>query len=92
VTLVIGGMGYVFLAAMAATSFDTTAAWLGARRWRTLHSIGVQYLWFVFALTLLGKVGRSPVAAVAELALFGALGLRLAIRTKRGSARELHAA
>jgi hypothetical protein len=92
VTLVIGGMGYVFLAAMAATSSDAAVAWLGARRWKTLHAIGIQYLWLVFALTLAGRVARSPVAAVAELALLGALALKISVRMKRRSARQLRAA
>ena len=91
-TLVVGGLGYVFLVAMAATSFDATAAWLGARRWRGLHSIGIQYLWLVFMLTLLGKFGRSPVATVAVLALFGALCLRVAVRLRRRAARQLEPA
>ncbi|MGH7820559.1 MAG: hypothetical protein ACREQ9_12360 [Candidatus Binatia bacterium] len=51
--LVFGGFAYVVVAAMAATSFDTTAAWLGARAWRRLHGFGVWYLWFIFTITLL---------------------------------------
>ena len=34
------GIAYVFLALMTLTSFDTTAAWLGPRRWRRLHVTG----------------------------------------------------
>ncbi len=45
--LVLGGLGYLFVAAMAATSFDRTAAWLGPRRWQRLHTIGGWYLWFI---------------------------------------------
>ena len=39
-TIVFGGLAYVFIAAMAATSFDRSAAWLGPRRWRQLHLLG----------------------------------------------------
>src|SRR6187551_3900895 len=37
---IFGGIGYVFIIAMAATSFDRTAAALGARGWRMLHISG----------------------------------------------------
>ena len=40
-----GGIAYVLLAAMTATSFDRTAAWLGPRRWKRLHTVGAYYLW-----------------------------------------------
>jgi hypothetical protein len=88
VTLVVGGFGYVLLFAMAATSSDAAVAWLGARRWRQLHSFGLHYLWLVFTLTLLDSVGVSSVAALAELALVGAMVLRLTVRL-RGRARSM---
>jgi DMSO/TMAO reductase YedYZ heme-binding membrane subunit len=83
VTLVIGGIGYVLLFAMAATSSDAAIAWLGARRWRQLHSFGLHYLWGVFTLTLLDSVLLSAVAALAELALVGAMALRLTVWIRR---------
>ena len=49
VTIVGGGLAYVFLALMTLTSFDTTAAWLGPRNWRRLHVTGGYYNWFIFA-------------------------------------------
>ena len=33
-TLVSGGIAYAFIVAMAATSFDRTAAWVGPAAWR----------------------------------------------------------
>jgi len=80
VTLVLGGLGYLFILAMAATSFDVTAAWLGARRWKRLHTTGVYYLWLVFALTSLGGVDKDPLAAVALALLVAAMALRLGRR------------
>ena len=49
VTYLGGGLGYVFIAAMAATSFDRSARWIGARRWRLLHGVGGYYVWIIFA-------------------------------------------
>jgi methionine sulfoxide reductase heme-binding subunit len=85
--LAVGAVGYALLFAMAATSFDATAAWLGPRRWRTLHVVGMHYLWLVFALTYFGKAHRSAVALVAEMVLLGALALRLAVRVRARTAR-----
>jgi methionine sulfoxide reductase heme-binding subunit len=41
---VFGGLGFAFIAAMTATSFDRTAAWIGPTAWRSLHTIGVYYI------------------------------------------------
>jgi hypothetical protein len=75
---VAGGLGYVVLAAMVATSFDVTADWLGPTRWRRLHTTGVYYLWFVFFVTFAPQVPRVPlVAGPFTLLLLVALALRL---------------
>jgi DMSO/TMAO reductase YedYZ heme-binding membrane subunit len=51
-TIVLAGSAYFFIAAMAATSFDRTAAWLGPRKWRLLHLIGGWYIWISFAVAV----------------------------------------
>jgi hypothetical protein len=70
--LVLGGLAYLFIAAMTATSFDRTAAWLGPRRWRLLHTAGVYYLWSAFALNFLALAARErfyvPFAVLAAAA------------------------
>jgi sulfoxide reductase heme-binding subunit YedZ len=45
---VFGGIGYVFVLLMGATSFDASAAWLGPRAWRMLHLVGGYYLSLIF--------------------------------------------
>ena len=57
-TIVLAGAAYLFIAAMAATSFDRTAAWLGPRKWRLLHLLGGWYIWISFAVAV-GK--RVPI-------------------------------
>ena len=59
-TIVLAGAAYLFIAAMTATSFDRTAAWLGPRKWRLLHLIGGWYIWISFAVAV-GK--RVPLDA-----------------------------
>ena len=57
-TIVLAGTAYLFIATMAATSFDRTAAWLGPRKWRLLHLLGGWYVWISFAVAV-GK--RVPI-------------------------------
>lgn len=45
---VFGGIGYTFILAMAATSFDRMAAAIGPRAWRILHTVGAWYIWLSF--------------------------------------------
>ena len=45
---IFGGIGYAFITAMTATSFDRTATAIGARAWRRLHLAGGYYLLFQF--------------------------------------------
>ncbi|WP_033838660.1 ferric reductase-like transmembrane domain-containing protein [Mesorhizobium loti] len=54
---VFGGLAYLFIIAMVATSFDRTAAWLGPRAWRILHSVGSYDIWLTF---LIAEGKRAP--------------------------------
>ena len=48
------------LAAMTATSFDRTAAWLGRRAWRVLHLVGSFYLWGAFVQAFFRRALHAP--------------------------------
>jgi hypothetical protein len=76
-TLAAGGLGYLFVAAMAATSFDRSADWIGRKNWRRLHVTGLHLLWLVFALTYLDRSSGDPLAVVALGLLLAAAALRL---------------
>jgi methionine sulfoxide reductase heme-binding subunit len=75
-----GGLGYLFLAAMAATSTDAAVARLGARRWRLLHTTGGYVLWIVFAVTYAGRLREDPRYWLAMVPLVAALVIRLVAR------------
>jgi DMSO/TMAO reductase YedYZ heme-binding membrane subunit len=79
-TLVLGGLGYVALLALLATSFDTTAAWLGPRRWQRLHTAGVWWLWTIFLATFVPAAIAHPSRAPYAALVVAALGLRIAYR------------
>lgn len=91
VVLAVGGGTFVALALLTATSNDAAVRRLGFARWKRLHRVGVHALWFVFAFTYFGRLGRDPLffAPLFGLAM-GALGLRLAawwqLRRRRAGA------
>jgi sulfoxide reductase heme-binding subunit YedZ len=81
--MITGGLAYVFIALMAATSWDGAVRWLGARRWQLLHTVGVYYIWVSFMVSF-GK--RIPVSAgylLPVLALVAALLLRLSANYRK---------
>ncbi len=80
-TLIGGGLAYVFLAAMTATSFDRTAAWLGPRKWKLLHRTGMYYCWFIFFISYAPRAaGESLLYLPFVVVLLGSIGIRIAAR------------
>jgi hypothetical protein len=51
-SLSIGVLAYAFSVAMAATSFDRSVMWLGARSWKILHTVGAYYIWLTFLIVV----------------------------------------
>lgn len=86
-TIVLAGTAYLFIAAMTATSFDRTAAWLGPRRWRLLHLIGGWYVWISFAVAVGKRVPFDrfywPMAAL----VLAAAAVRLIAMARRNRRR-----
>ncbi len=57
---VAGGIGYGFIVAMAATSFDRTAAAIGPRAWSWLHGAGAFYIWVGFVNAFGSRAPARP--------------------------------
>jgi methionine sulfoxide reductase heme-binding subunit len=74
---VFGGIGYAFIVAMAATSFDRTAAAIGPRAWRSLHLAGGYYLWLQFMVSFGKRIPAVPLYGLFLIALLAVLALRL---------------
>ena len=98
VTVIFGGGAYVMIALMAATSSDRTAAWLGRRRWRLLHLVGVYWIWIIFANSYTARavmaIARgSESLAYVPVALFvwALLGVRIAAWLRARPARRVAA-
>jgi len=86
VVLLLGGLAYLVILAMAATSFDAAVARIGPRPWKRLHTTGIFYVWTVFLLTYAGNAGKDPKAAISAFLLLAALALRLAWRAPQAPA------
>lgn len=85
--LAAGGLAYVLMFAMAATSNDAAMRAMG-RNWKRLHTAGVHYLWLIFTLSYslrLADPRTMPEAIYGVTSCLGALALRIAARrtTKR---------
>jgi len=86
VTIVGGGIGYLFVFAMAVTSNDAAVRRLGPRRWRLLHATGGYVIAGIFAFSYLGRVKADPWLGVPMMALIGlAATLRILAWTRKRS-------
>jgi len=84
---IFGGIGYAFIIAMTATSFDRTAKTLGAAAWRRLHLIGGYYLLFQFTVSFGKRIPDMPLYTLFLIPLVAVFVLRMvsmaAARTPR---------
>lgn len=84
---VAGGIGYVLILAMSATSFDRTAAAIGPRAWRWLHGFGAFYIWVGFVNGFGSRAPMRPGYWIFVAILLGVMALRLvAMRRKKVAA------
>jgi len=86
-TIVLAGTAYLFIAAMTATSFDRTAAWLGPRRWRLLHLVGSWYIWISFAVAVGKRVPLDRFYWPMAVLLLAAAAVRLLAMARRNDRR-----
>ena len=90
-----GGLAYLLLAAMMATSFDRPAAWLGRKRWKRLHTVGSYWLWVIFLQSYVGRVVflGGFFHLLFALLLVGVFGLRMWARfsSRSGAAAQAQA-
>lgn len=75
---VLGGIGFVLIAVMAATSNDAAVRALGRARWSRLHRVCLYYVWFIITATYLGRIGEDPSYVPGVVLSFAALALRIA--------------
>jgi DMSO/TMAO reductase YedYZ heme-binding membrane subunit len=84
---IFGGVGYAFIIAMAATSFDRTAAAIGPRAFRILHLTGGYYLWFQFMVSFGKRIPDMPLYALFLVPLLIVMALRMIAMTSARAPR-----
>ena len=88
---IFGGIGYAFIIAMAATSFDCSAAAIGPRAWRTLHLIGGYYLLLQFTVSFGKRIPEMPLYALFLIPLALVFALRMIAMASRARPRMAEA-
>jgi len=88
---VIGGIGYGFIIAMTATSFDATAAALGPRAWRALHLVGGYYLLSQFMVSFGKRIPDMPLYSLFLIPLVLVFVLRMVAMASRSTPRSVAA-
>jgi sulfoxide reductase heme-binding subunit YedZ len=88
---IFGGIGYAFILAMAATSFDRTADAIGPRAWRILHLTGGYYLWFQFMVSFGKRIPDMPLYSLFLIPLLAVMALRLIAMASARPARTARA-
>ena len=92
ITYIFGGIGYVIIAAMTATSFDRTAAAIGPRAWRILHLTGGYFLWIQFMVSFGKRAPEMPLYALFLIPLVATMALRLIAMFQARSAQSTRTA
>lgn len=76
-SFIFGSIGYGFIVAMTATSFDRSAAVIGPRAWRILHLTGGYYLLFQFMVAFGMRIPAHPLYSLFLIPLLAVMALRL---------------
>lgn len=85
VTLIGGGLAYVFITLMTITSFAAPRRLIGERAWSILHTSGSYYIWLIFLNSYLSRALMDASYAAFAVALIVAPGLRIAHRLRRNA-------
>ena len=88
---IFGGIGYAFIIAMTATSFDRTVQALGPRAWRSLHVVGGYYLLFQFMVSFGKRIPDMPLYALFLIPLVAVFVLRMVSMAARAAPRPAQA-
>jgi DMSO/TMAO reductase YedYZ heme-binding membrane subunit len=88
---IFGGIGYAFILAMTATSFDATAPAPGPRAWRALHLVGGYYLLLQFTISFSKRIPDMPLYSLFLIPLVAVFALRMIAMASRRTPRAVEA-
>jgi methionine sulfoxide reductase heme-binding subunit len=81
--LVVGGIGYLFIYALAATSSDRAQSILGMRWWRRLHVTGTHWLWLQFLVSFAKHASDHPEDWIGVFFMVAVMALRIIAHLKQ---------
>jgi DMSO/TMAO reductase YedYZ heme-binding membrane subunit len=86
-----GSTAYLFIALLAATSYDRMVKAIGPQRWAKLHRTGIWVIWLVFFVSNAKRIPGSgwyalPVAILLAAAFVRLRAPRLAFSRRKGTA------
>ncbi len=79
ISLIGGGMAYVFLVLMLLTSFSVFSKYLSKKQWNILHAAGGYWIWYIFIRSYVKRVTTE----IEYLPLVVLLGLVMVLRLVR---------
>ena len=85
-TIIGGGIAYVFILLLAATSWNGAVRALGTQNWHRLHWMGVWYIWLIFMVSYGGRAAVDPMYIPPALLLIAAAAVRFVPARKRATA------
>lgn len=85
-SIISGGIAYLFIAALAATSFDTMVRMLGPKAWGWLHWLGVWFIAISFIFTNGKRIPVSGWYALPVALVVAVILLRIVARPRRSAA------
>lgn len=80
--VVLGGIGYFFIYALAATSSNKAQAILGMRWWSRLHVVGTHWLWLQFLISFIKHAPDHPEDWIGVVLVVAVMTLRVVARQK----------
>ena len=80
--LVLGGIGYFFIYALAAPSSNKAQAILGMRWWTRLHVVGTHWLWLQFLVSFIKHASDHPEDWIGVVLAVAVMTLRIVARQK----------
>lgn len=75
--VVVGGIGYFFIYALAATSSNKAQKILGMRWWGRLHLVGTHWLWLQFLISFIKHAADHPEDWIGVVLVLAAMTLRI---------------
>ncbi|MBI5858049.1 MAG: hypothetical protein HZB42_10440 [Sphingobacteriales bacterium] len=77
ITMVGGGIAYVFVVAMLLTSFSRFADRLSKKKWKLLHTVGGYWIWAVFLFSYIKRLRDDYIYIVLAVFFVAVLLIRL---------------